>query len=168
MAGWRAKQRRRGRKSAFYKPWRFPRDRPSHSQQVERTAICYMKSMKWRLRAAICPKSWRNTNPWGQGTSMLSLQINSESMCVLGMLEEKPGAVEWLFASCASVTARLILPCKRKQIMPTWRQLQTMLSRHLETVKWKENVFKEMLNSTLMENVKSTISTLKLNQFIFI
>lgn len=44
----------------------------------------------------------------GEGTAGLALQVDAETVGVLGMLEQEPGTGERLFACGAGVTAGLI------------------------------------------------------------
>lgn len=57
----------------------------------------------------------RGTNSRCEGTPTFTLQVDAEAMSVLGMLQQEPGAVEWLLTGCTSVAAWLIFTFKRQR-----------------------------------------------------
>lgn len=55
------------------------------------------------------------THPRRERAPAFALQINAEAMSVLGVLQQKPGAAEWLLAGRAGVAAGLIFTFGKQQ-----------------------------------------------------
>ena len=68
-----------------------------------------MDSVEGRLGGGtVTPHSRSSSHAGGEGAARLTLQIDAEAVCVLGMLEQEPGTGEGLLARCTGVTAGLI------------------------------------------------------------
>lgn len=111
MAWWRAEEWWSSGITAFTRcRCRIPaRPRSGHPQKAVRTAVSQVDSMKGRLRGGtVTPHSRSCSHAGGEGAARFALQVDTEAMGVLGMLEKKPGTGEGLLTGGAGVTAGLI------------------------------------------------------------
>lgn len=109
VMAWRwAEERWRTWQAALTEARVVPQDGARHAQQVERIAVP-QEIHEWGLRHGLRPERWRDGEPGRErGAGRPRLQVDSEAMRVLCVLQQEPGAVEGLLACCANVAGRLI------------------------------------------------------------
>lgn len=69
-----------------------------------------MEAVKGRLRGAVCATSQggRPTHAWGERAAVFTLQVDTEAVGVLSVLQQEPGAAVRLLTCSAGVGSRLL------------------------------------------------------------
>lgn len=75
---------------------------------------------------AVTPHPRSCTHAGGEGAAGFALQINAETVGVLGMLEQEPGTGKGLLTGGAGVAAGLIFICQKKDSRV--RKIQNILN----------------------------------------
>lgn len=86
----------------------FPEERCGHAQKVEGVVGVAEESGQRRARQGIGTRGWGESHARGEGSvGQVVVQVDSDAMDVLCMLQQEPGAGEGLLTGGADVAGRL-------------------------------------------------------------
>lgn len=96
---------------------RFSQKGCCHAEQVEWVAVVSQKTSKRRARQGICTQRVGQCHTGCKGTAgRVVVQVDTDAMCVLSMLQQEPGAGKGLLACGADVAGGLIFPWKTQRV----------------------------------------------------
>lgn len=109
MAGrWADKGRRVGEAALHKARRRLPEQGARHPQEVEGVIVA-QEAGEGGLGDGIVAHRWGHADAWGEGCAGgVGLQVNTNAVDVLGMLQQEPGAGEGLLTRGTYVAGRFV------------------------------------------------------------